>query len=117
MRFPTISKKQDSQYFSMKQDDPAIRAKAEGGYEFSRPRFTRRPRRTFTTGFSYITDDDRAVLEQFWNDVKGGSHAFDWEHPISKELILVRFTKPIDYAYAGVGRTYLWHVKMELKEV
>lgn len=120
MQFPTLSRGQDSAYFKVTQADPSMRTPTEGGYVYTRPRFTRRPRRTFVTGFTNISEADRALLEQFWNDTRGGSLAFDWTHPISGEVISVRFAhqKPLEFEYAGIGHWRRWNCgPIELEEV
>lgn len=82
----------DASTFSETQEDPAISAaKMEGGYVLSRPRFTRRPRRTFTFNFDGMTDADKTTLQTFWNTVHGSSDMFNWTHPQTGEVILVRF--------------------------
>lgn len=116
--FPTLSRGEDARFFGMSQEDPAMRTKVEGGYVFTRPRFTRRPRRSFTTGFTNISDADRALLENFWNDTKGGSSAFAWTHPFTNEVIQVRFKKGFDFSYVGIGHSHRWDVTgIELEEV
>lgn len=124
--FPTLDAKPDQKHFSEKVDNPAMSAKADGGYEFTRPRFTRRPRRVFTTGYTNISSADKLRLADFWNQVKGGSDAFHWTHPASNEIILVRFgaSKTLDFAYSHYaadgqgGDDHRWNTgAFELREV
>jgi hypothetical protein len=124
--FPTLDARPDQKLFSEKMDNPAMSAKAEGGYEFSRPRFTRRPRRIFTSGYTNVGSADKQRLVDFWNQVKGGSDAFLWPHPASDEIILVRFSggKTLDFSYshyamdAEGGDDHRWNTAaFELKEV
>jgi len=116
--FPTLSKKQDSKYFSESAIDPVMKTKVDGGYVMTRAKYTRTPRRTFTTGFSLITDNDKALLQTFWSDVKGGSDAFEYTHPISSESVTVRFTGSYTFKYAGAGDNYRWDVSsIQMEEV
>ena len=120
MSFPiSLSKSEDSRFFKTTYEDPALRSEMDGGYEITRARHSRTPRRNFTTGFTDLTDADRLALESFFrNTTKGGSVAFNYTHPISSEVISVRFTKPFTFNYAGLGETYHWNVSdIEMREV
>lgn len=115
--FPNLSKGQDAKYYSEKLSDVARKAETEGGYEITRPRFKRRPRKIFSTGFTNISNDDKLILENFWNQVYGGSSAFNWTNPINQTVILVRFDEELDFKYAGIGGIHRWDVSIKLKEV
>ena len=117
--FPAdLAPKQDAKYFAEKMKDAAIRHEMDGGYTVTRARFTRAPRRTFTTGFSAISNADKSTLTVFYRQMKGGSEAFLWTHPISNEIINVRFVGDLEAKYAGVGQTPLWDVtNIQLEEV
>jgi hypothetical protein len=116
--FPTLSKNQDSSYFKETANDPAIRKKVESGYTVSRSRYTRKPARSFQTGFTMIDEADKALLQTFWGTVSGGSVAFDWTHPVTAEIITVRFAKAFSYKYAGAGNNNRWNVTdIALEEV
>lgn len=119
--FPILSKGQDSRYYDMQPENPAMGSEMEGGYVFTRPRFTRTPRKRFKTGFTDITQDDRLILESFWNEVKGSSNAFLWTDPTDGRVYNVRF--PLDYpgfrfVYKGFGETRRYDVPdIQLEEV
>lgn len=116
--FPTLTKIPDSKKFSEHQEDATIRQKMEGGYVYTRPKFTRAPRRTFRIGFTEIPQADKEVLDQFWRDVRGGADIFKWTHPITAEVIRVRFMSKIEWAYVGYGTNYRWNADgIELEEV
>lgn len=117
MTFPVLTKIQDSKFHNVSHEDPAMRSKMEGGYVMSRARFTRTPRRTFTTGFTDISNADKAALEAFWHTKQGGSVSMIWVDPVSSESVVVRFTKPLNFAYTGLGGTHLWTVQFDLEEV
>jgi phage-related protein len=116
--FPTLSTKEDSRHFKVTQEDTAMRTNMEGGYVVTRPRHTRAPRKTYTTGFTDISGVDAQTLLDFWDQVRGGSEAFYYTHPISQQRILVRFAKEIDFKYVGMGETPLWNAtNITLEEV
>jgi phage-related protein len=108
--------KEDSRFFSVVFEDNTIRADTEGGYETSRPRFTRRTRKTFTTGFTEMSQDDYAIIEEFWEEF-GGSKAFAWVNQTNGITYSTRFTKAPTISYVGVGSYRAYNVEMELKEV
>lgn len=114
-RFPTLSTGQDAKRFGVSFEDPSIKEKMEGGYVVSRARHTRTPRKKFTSGFTNITNDDKATLQAFWNQVRGGSVIFDWENPEDGLIYAVRFLK-MNFEYSGVGATRLWNVSFEVEE-
>ena len=102
--YPTGIKYLDGLTFTQLQEDPAIaEAKMEGGYVLSRPRFTRRPRRTFSFDYVDMTDTSKTSLETFWNTVFGSANSFTWVHPITFENILVRFSKDTKMKFTRVG--------------
>lgn len=114
--FPTLSEGQDSKYFSQISDDPAIRASTEGGYEITRRRYTRTPRKTFTSGFTRIGSVDKATLAAFEETVGVGSVIFDWTNPDTLAVHAVRFTGPINFKYVGHGPNKRWDVTFTVKE-
>lgn len=118
--FPTLSTKQDQRFFSDGREDNTQETKSEDGYVFSRPRTTRRPRRIFTTGYTNITDADKAAVQAFWDSVQGRSEAFIWVHPTTGENINVRFAmKQLSFDYAGWrADSHRWDLsEIKLKEV
>lgn len=114
--FPTLSKGQDSQFYEMTPEDPALKTQMEGGYVVSRPKHTRKPRRTFKTGFSSITQADYTTLMTFWETVRGGSLIFDWTDPATGTVYQVRFAAQPAFKYVGKGNTRLWDVQMTLEQ-
>lgn len=118
--FPTLSIGQDSRYFKERSaENPVVSKKMEGGYITTRPRHTRRPRRAFTTGFSFLTNADKALLQAFWNDMHGGANAFYWTHPATQEAIYCRFAddEQLEFRYAGAGGNFRWEIELKLVEV
>lgn len=107
---------QDSSKFSVQAEDPTIRSNMDGGYVTTRPRHTRTPRKTWTTGFTNITDTQKATLETFWNTCRGGSVIMDWTNPHDLAVYQVRFTKPMQFKYVGKGAYRRWNVDIELEQ-
>lgn len=121
--FPLATARIDDSKYQEKRADPAMRAKTDGGYVVTRPRFTRRPRRTWTIGFTNIGDADKKALGDFWDSVRGGSEAFNWTLPITGEAVVVRFAEgnefvftfngPLQTAGSVAGRWDIADIKLE----
>lgn len=117
MSFPTLSKEQDERYFSVSHEDPSLKSDIEGGYVVTRSRFTRTPRRTFSTGFTDISEADKTALEAYWDSKKGGSGIVSWTHPVTDVVIQTRFVSELDFKYTGIGGFHRWTVQFKLQEV
>ena len=116
--FPTLtSRTEDSALYGVEHENPTIRSELDGGYVNTRARFTRTPRRIFSSGFTDISEADRLTLETFWDTVQGGSEAFNWTSPQDGNTYSVRFVEPLVFDYAGHGTNYRWNVRFKLEEV
>lgn len=117
--FPNI--KSDSAKFSeMAVQDPAMSVPLEAGYVATRPRFTRRPRRSFKLGFTLLTKAQKEELQAFWEDRLGGSRSFVFTHPENGTNYTVRFKQGYtpEFKYVGMGPTVLYNCDgMILEEV
>lgn len=116
--FPTLSRGEDRALYSKELEDAALTTPMEGGYVVSRAKHTRTPRATFTSGFTFITDAERATLEAFYEQVRGGSVVFDWTDPIASpsKVYQVRFVGPLKFDYKGKGNTHRWDVRFTLQQ-
>lgn len=116
--FPTLVRGEDSKNYSVEFENVAVSAATDGGYVVTRAKHTRRPRRTFTGGFTDIGMTDKTTLENFWNTVKGGSVIFDWLDPVTKTVIAVRFADkdPMQFKYTGMGGNHRWDVTYKIIE-
>ena len=115
--FP-LAADQDSSKFSVEQEDPALRTEIEGGYVVTRKKHTRTPRKTFTTGFAYLNNTDRATLQTFWNTVSGGTLIIDWTNPQDLAVYQVRFKGgPLKFTYVGRLGNQRWDVAITLEQV
>lgn len=111
--FPTLSK---PPAFGQKEhnEDSVLRSDYEGGYEHTRPRFSRLRKNFPGVVYRDMTDTDKSTLDTFENvTVKGGADAFNWTEPKSSVTYLVRFTKPVEYTPTEFG----WDFEMELRQV
>lgn len=94
MNFPTLSMLPDGDSLQIEADNPAIEPQdTDGGYLITRPQYTRTPPRTFSFMYSDLGQADRDALDNFWNQVKGSSVAFNWTDPTSGTVYNVRFDK------------------------
>jgi hypothetical protein len=119
MPFPhvlTTGEEQDSAKFSVEQEDPSMQTEMEGGYVVSRARHTRTPRRTWTSGFTYIKTAGKTELETFWTSVRGGSAIFQWRNPSDGLDYQVRFKGPLKFTYVGRGTNQRWDVSFTVQE-
>lgn len=112
-----MSAGQDSKHFTVTQQDNSVSTTTEDGYVVSRPRSTRLPGREFSTGFTEISNADKALLEAFWQSVKGNADIFTWDDPTTGQTLNVRFKGQADYRYVGIGGNHQWNVIFKLQEV
>lgn len=116
--FPTISG--PSLPVGEKYPDPAIRSQAEGGYEMTRPRFTRVPGE-WELSWPAMTDSDYQTLMTFYRETAiGGSVYFNWTCATDGTAKVVRFggePKAEVIAWTTAGTPKYWSVGVSLKEV
>jgi hypothetical protein len=93
-----------------------VRADAEGGYEFRRPRTTRGPRETVKTGFIGLPHDDYLKLKAFW-DAHLTTEAFTYYDYVHGIYRTVRFEKEPDWGPQIIGTNRMWSPTFELKEL
>lgn len=119
--FPTLSIQPDASTLKIAIPNPAKEPEStDGGYMFTRPKFTRRPAKTFSFKFQDLGQADRDILEQFWDRVKGSSVAFNWRDPTNNKLHNVRFGKgmSLEFMRTGVGMNSRYETnEIQLTEV
>ena len=110
--FPTINLAglEDSKHFNEEQADPVQRKEVDGGYVMTRPRFTRLPRKTWTTGFTDLTDAEKNEFTAFWDSKRGGSDSFTYENPTDNVTYTVRFAGAPKIKYTGMGPLRRWDI-------
>ena len=119
--YPTLSSTLDASPFKESSENPAVAGgETEGGYDHTRARFTRRPRRTFMFVHKDLSEAERVTLQTFWDDQQGASVAFNWTHPITAITYNVRFARDMtmDFNRTGYGTNHRWDSStITLKEV
>lgn len=95
-------------------EDAVLRSSFEGGYELTRPKFTR-ARRNWGVSYPAINSTDKAALVTFeTTTTKNGADSFTWTHPVSGTVYTVRFTTPLRFVYIAPG---MWRAEFGLREV
>lgn len=110
--FPTVALAglENSKYFGVAQADPAKKQEVEGGYTVSRPRYTRLPRKTWTTGFSDLTTVEKDSFATFWDTKMGGSASFTYLNPADAATYTVRFMGQPKINYVGMAALRRWEI-------
>lgn len=98
--------------------NPVQRHKTEGGYSYTRPRYTRRPADTLTLSCVALTGADVERLQRFWELTRGRSLAFKWTNPLSSKVESFRFAnEKLTFTYTGVGDHRRWDTQIMLEQV
>ena len=110
--FPTVNLAglEDSKHFTESSADPSMRQDVEGGYAITRPRYTRTPRKTWTTGFTDLTTVEKDEFLAFWESKKGSADSFTYENPADTVTYTVRFNGPATIKYTGMGPLRRWDI-------
>jgi len=110
--------KEDASRYSETLESNAIKEKSEGGYTITRPRYKQKRRRIFETGFTNLTDAEKAELQDFEESVGATIEPFYWRNPRTQQLHLVQLIEPMKFSYAGFGKSARWNVHgIKLREV
>jgi phage-related protein len=109
---------QDSSKYGVSQENQALASPMEGGYVVTRPRHTRKPRKTYQSGFTNLTEDQKNTLQDFFDSVFGGSVIFNWTNPTDDTVKAVRFTTDttLAFSYTGYGFARRYDVSFKLQE-
>jgi len=109
---------QDSAKYNVQQENTALAPKMEGGYVATRPRHTRRPRKTWSSGFTSLTEAQKTLMQAFFDSVYGGSVIFDWTDPATGAVVAVRFTTDtvLQFTYTGAGAMRRYDTSFKLQE-
>lgn len=106
--FPAnLAKVQDSQFFSVEQEDNAIKGETDGGYVSARPRHTRKPRKTFTIGYTDISHAHYLEAIAFY-ELVGTYKVFTYVDRTTGVTYRVRFDKPPKWSFKGMGVAKIW---------
>lgn len=115
--FPLPLTQIDSSTFKEGIVDKTVRSETDGGYELTRPRSTRAPRRTFEGTFTHVTEAGRAGIAAFVASKYVSALSFTFLHPVTSETLTVRFDGEPKYVYKGIGGTHRWDITFSLKQV
>jgi hypothetical protein len=109
---------QDSSKYGVSQENPTLGTKMDGGYVGTRPRHTRRPRKTWNSGFTSFTQTQKDQLQAFFDAMHGGSVIFDWLEPAAGVVVAVRFTTDttLAFTYTGAGFMRLYDTTFKVEE-
>jgi hypothetical protein len=113
--FPTLSPKPDVEgWEETRAYDPTIRAKSEGGYVKTRPRYTRAPEQ-WKVVYQFLPLSDKTTIKTFETTVLVGADAFTWTNPVTSVAKTVRFLEPVKYT--PQGSRLFWKIEFTLQEV
>jgi hypothetical protein len=94
-------------------EDSTIKSPFEGGYEHTRPRFTR-ARKTFSLPYPILFDADKTVIENLLNATGNGADMFVYSNFRTAASHTVRFLKLPKFENVSCG---IWSCTIELREV
>ena len=94
-------------------EDATYRSGMEGGYEYTRPKYTR-GRKKFGITYTNMQNTDKDTLEAFVDTVKGGADSFIWTHPKTSTNYTAQFDKPPKFEYVEYN---FWNVSFQLNQV
>ena len=92
--------------------DNAIKSNMENGIVIARKKFTL-VRQKFQVRYAALDATDKAALVSFFTTV-GTFDSFNWTHPVTDVVHVVRFKTPITYMETSYDRH---DVRFELEEV
>jgi hypothetical protein len=115
MPFPTLitmgfTALEDSKYFQDTPIDASLSYETDGGLLITRRRYTRGAGRNIVTGFTALSQANKALLDTFYANQGGGSAQFTYVHPLTNENLQVRFSGEYKTAYKGRGGLWIWDV-------
>lgn len=105
--------------FPLKEDreDNVIRTPFDGGYQHTRQKYSRR-RRKYTISYKNLPQTDKDTLVTFFDTtVSGGATSFNWTHPATSTVVVVRFSGPPIFSLDIYGDEYLYSTDINLEEV
>ena len=115
MAFPTlVSMPLIEPYKEGAAEDPVIRSGTEGGYEQTRPRYTRVPEK-WHIEYADLSDSDKALVKAWELAVMYGAYMDTWSHPKTSTSYNVRLAAPIEYAFNDIDN--VWKAVFDLKQV
>lgn len=115
---PSLNQIIDSATYRQGAENNALVVQLEGGYAAARARNTRRPRKNWNFGFTFITDEEKILLEDFYYVVlKGNAQPFFWVDPPTGVLYTCRFKQHPEFSYRGIAFTKRWDAACQIEQV
>jgi hypothetical protein len=113
--WPTLTDaKVEQPIIEQPETDPTIRSKTESGHVRTRLRFPAVPRQ-WQFNLRYMSDSDKTLLETFEHTTVGyGSGTFNWTHPKTSTVYVVRLGAVFQFTQDGVAD--LWRTPVTLVE-
>lgn len=105
--------------YPLKEDreDNVIRSSFEGGYQHTRQKYSRR-RRKYQLSYKNMLQADVNLITAFFDTtVSGGATSFNWTHPATSTIVVVRFTSPPAISLDYYGDAYRYSTEISLEEV
>ena len=113
--FPTLTRK-PQEGFEEEYEDSVLRSDFEGGYEITRQKYTRMRKSFKNLKWVGLNATDKTAMDTFvTTTVKGGADSFNWTHPVTNTVHVVRFVKPPVFSPKFDGS--IWEMTCELREV
>ena len=112
-----MTAKEDVEHYGFSLEDSTLRNTTDGGYQVTRPRYTRNSIRIFKTGFTWISEADRQKLLDFIDEKKLGGSAFTWIDPVSNSQFNVKLAEAPKFTYNGIANIALWNVEFTFRQV
>jgi len=114
--FPTLSKEANATDFTQTiASDPSIVSDFENGYQQARAKFTSVALR-FEITYSFLTDDDKYILEEFEKSVSYRAGSFNWINPTDNLTYIVRFDNNLVFSKERILKN-LWNVNIKFIEI
>lgn len=108
------SEKEDQSLYGVQLKTNDVEIETEDGYSWIRPRSTRKPPKIYKTGFTLVNQDHYNILMEMWEQY-GRHRVFSWTNPVTEKTLNVKFSKPPEFNYSGLGKNRLYNIKVELK--
>ena len=111
-QFPPVGMvaKPDTAKMSLGVTNPAFSVETDAGVVFTRKRFTMPPKRQFSIGFTNISEADKELLYDFWDEYRGSSSPFTYTDWMTGVQYTVRFNSVPVFRYQGRGAYRRWDV-------
>ena len=112
---PTLIQGESPSLYKYAPEDNSLKAQTDGGYEFRRPRFTRKLRNMIETGFIMLSHADFLVIDAFFIAHTTVTPFFYYDY-IQGVNRTVRFDSYMP-TYKGIGRNKMWDINIKMSEL